>query len=145
MNFDEYTISFLLYAPAKSPQGWNLDLSEFGQALREAYPQVRYQPEEGHPKRLSFWALTDDGVEYTGFADNETRHTIALGENTIDEVAPFICWLRDTYLPSPDLVRFTSELAYARGIETDWRIPATGSEEQIIDEIQQHLRTVVGE
>ncbi len=144
MEFDEYNTAYLLYAPAKNPQGWNLDLSAFGQALDDSFPEVRYRPEEGHPARLSFWAMTAEGEEFDGIADNESRDTIALSSTTVDEAAAFILWLRDRYLPAPDLIRFTSELAFAREIETDWRIPATGDHERIADEIKQHLQVVVG-
>jgi hypothetical protein len=144
VDFDEYNTAYLLYAPVKNPQGWNLDLSAFGRALDDAFPEVRYGPEEGHSARLSFWAMTDDGEEFDGFADNESRATIALSSATVDEAASFILWLRDSYLPAPDLIRFTSELAYEREIDTDWRIPATGDHERIADEIKQHLQVVVG-
>jgi hypothetical protein len=131
MNLDEYTTSFLPYAPAKNPHGWQLDLNAFGQALREAFPDVGYRPEEGHPARLGVWGLTADGTEFDGFAGNETRDTIALRGNAVAEVAPFIAWLRDHYIASPDLIRFTSEAAFARGVETHWRIPATGGADRI--------------
>ncbi|ANP48346.1 hypothetical protein J2Z21_009827 [Streptomyces griseochromogenes] len=144
MNIEEYTTSFLLYAPAKNPHGWQLDLNAFGEALRESFPEVGYQPEEGHPARLGIWVLTADGTEFDGFADNETRDTIALRGNTITEVASFIAWLRDSYVPSPDLIRFTTEVAFARGIETDWRIPAVGGVDRIEEELRQHLLVVVG-
>ncbi|MFJ5034511.1 hypothetical protein ACIQB5_42155 [Streptomyces sp. NPDC088560] len=145
MNLDEYTTSFLLYAPAKNPHGWQLDLNAFGEALRDAFPEVGYQPEEGHPARLGIWVLTVDGIEFDGFADNETRDTIALSNNKIDEIAVFILWLRDSYLPSPDLIRFTTEAAFARGIETDWRVPTSGGVDRITEELRQHLLVVVGE
>jgi hypothetical protein len=144
VNFDEYSTSFLLYAPAKSPHAWQLDLSGFGEALHAAFPEVGYEPEEGHPARLGIWALTETGIEFDGFVDNETRDTIALSGNTVDEVAVFILWLRDSYLPSPDLIRFTTEAAFARGIDTDWRVPAAGGVDTIVEELQQHLRVIVG-
>ncbi|MET9362176.1 hypothetical protein ABZX93_14800 [Streptomyces sp. NPDC006632] len=123
---------------------WNLDLSAFGQALDDAFPEVRYGPEEGHAARLSFWAMTADGEEFDGFADNESRATIALSSATVDEAARVILWLRDSYLPAPDLIRFTSELAYERKIDTDWRVPATGDHARIADEIKHHIQVVVG-
>ncbi|SED26795.1 hypothetical protein SAMN05216483_3475 [Streptomyces sp. 2131.1] len=144
MDFDEYSTAYLLYAPAKNPQGWNLDLAAFGQALDDAFPEVRYRQEDGHSARLSFWVMTAEGEEFDGFADNESRDTIALSSTTVDEAASFILWLRDAYLPAPDLIRFTSELAYERDIDTDWRIPAGGDHERVADELKQHLQVVVG-
>jgi hypothetical protein len=144
VDFDEYSTAYLLYTPAKNPQGWNLDLAAFGQALDDAFPEVRYRQEDGHSARLSFWVMTAEGEEFDGFADNESRDTIALSSTTVDEAASFILWLRDAYLPAPDLIRFTSELAYERDIDTDWRIPAGGDHERVADELKQHLQVVVG-
>ncbi|GAA4797576.1 hypothetical protein [Streptomyces ziwulingensis] len=144
MDFDEYSTAYLLYAPAKNPQGWNLDLAAFGQALDDAFPEVRYRQEDGHSARLSFWVMTAEGEEFDGFADNESRDTIALSSTTVDEAAQFSLWLRDAYLPAPDLIRFTSELAYEGDIDTDWRIPAGGDHERVADELKQHLQVVVG-
>jgi hypothetical protein len=144
MDFDEYSTAYLLYAPAKDPKGWYLDLAAFGQALDDSFPEVRYRPEVGYPARLSFWVMRAEGEEFDGFADNESRDMIALSPTTVDEAASFILWLRDAYLPGPNLIRFTSELAYERDIDTDWRIPAGGDHEQVADELKQHLQVVVG-
>ncbi|MGW7526578.1 hypothetical protein [Streptomyces sp. NPDC054783] len=44
---------------------------------------------------MGIWVLSADGTGFDGFADNETRDTIALQGHTVAEVAPFIAWLRD--------------------------------------------------
>ncbi|MFD0033067.1 hypothetical protein ACWFR5_26080 [Streptomyces sp. NPDC055092] len=141
MDITEYTSAFLLYAPAKDPQAWHLDLAGFSEALQAAFPEVRCVPED-RPAALSFWALTNEGVVFDGFADVETRHTIMLTENTATEASEFIVWLRDHYLPSPDLIRYTTEDAVTRGLDTDWRVPSRGGREQIVEELEQHLRVV---
>lgn len=66
MHFDECNTAYLLYAPAKNPQGWSLDLAAIGQALDDSFPKVRYWQEDGHPSRLSFWAMTAEGEEFDG-------------------------------------------------------------------------------
>ncbi|SOD91555.1 hypothetical protein [Streptomyces sp. Ag109_G2-15] len=130
MDLDEHQTTYLLYAPAKNPGGWNLDLAAFGAALEATFPEVRYETRQGGQLRLSFWAVSEDGIEFTGFASNEGRDTVVLTDNTADEAAVFIAWLRDSFLPSPDLVRFSSEpaqteirelLAYAREFHGDRR------------------------
>ncbi|MFC9529910.1 hypothetical protein ACFT38_05025 [Streptomyces sp. NPDC056975] len=146
MNIDEYQTTFLLYAPAKNPQGWALDLGTFGEALREGFPEVGYQTrqnDEGEV-RLSFSAVTDSGIEITGFAKTEARDTVLIADASVDEAATFIAWLRDAYVPSPDLVRFTTEAAFERGIDSDWRVPATGDRGRIADELKQHIHVVEG-
>ncbi|SED32390.1 hypothetical protein SAMN04490357_4498 [Streptomyces misionensis] len=142
MDLDEYQTTYLLYAPAKNPGGWNLDLSTFGEALEAAFAEVRYEARQGRQFRLSFWAMTEEGIEFTGYASNEGRDTVLLADNTADEAAVFIVWLRDAFLPAPDLIRFSSEPAVEKGIETDWRMPATGDRSRIAEELKHHLGVV---
>ncbi|MFF9024157.1 hypothetical protein [Streptomyces eurythermus] len=142
MDLDEYQTTFLLYAPAKNPAGWNLDLAAFGTALEAAFPEVRYETRQGRQLRLSFWAVTDEGIEFTGFVSNEGRDTVVLVDTTAEEAAVFITWLRDSYVASPDLIRFSSEPAVEVGIETDWRLPATGDTARIADELKHHIQVV---
>ncbi|MFE2103162.1 hypothetical protein [Streptomyces sp. NPDC059468] len=142
MDLDEYQTTYLLYAPAENPGGWNLDLAAFGAALEARFPEVRYETRQGRQLRLSFWAVTEDGIEFTGFASNEGRDTVVLTDNTADEAAVFIAWFRDSVLPSPDLIRFSSEPAVEAGIETDWRMPASGDTTRIAEELKQHIQVV---
>ncbi|MEV7686431.1 hypothetical protein ACFW1F_22575 [Streptomyces bungoensis] len=144
MNLDEYQTTYLLYAPARNPAGWNLDLAAFGAALEAAFPVARYETQQGRQLRLSFWAVTEDGIEFDGFATKEGRDTVLLTDNTAGEAAVFIAWLRDSFLPSPDLIRFTTEPAVERGIETDWRVPATGDTAGIAEELKHHIQVVEG-
>ncbi|MFF3361045.1 hypothetical protein [Streptomyces misionensis] len=142
MDLDEYQTTYLLYAPAKNPDGWNLDLPAFGEALEAAFAEVRYEARQGRQLRLSFWAMTEEGIEFTGYASNEGRDTVLLTDNTADEAALFIVWLRDVFLPAPDLIRFSSEPAVEKGIETDWRMPATGDRSRIAEELKHHIGVV---
>ncbi|MGW0882823.1 hypothetical protein [Streptomyces sp. NPDC002671] len=88
--------------------------------------------------------MTQDGIEFTGFASNEGRDTVVLTDNTADEAAVFIAWLRDSFLPSPDLIRFSSEPAVERGLETDWRMPAAADTASIAEELKHHIQVVEG-
>ncbi|MGW5200810.1 hypothetical protein [Streptomyces spiralis] len=144
MDLDDYQTTYLLYAPAKNPHAWRLDLTAFGEALQAAFPGARYETRQGRQLRLSFWAMTEDGTEFTGFASTEGRDTVLLSDNTPSEAAAFIAWLRDSFLPAPDLIRFSSELAVERGIETDWRMPAEADTTHIADELKHHIQVVEG-
>ncbi|MGN5382302.1 hypothetical protein ACQ4WX_49600 [Streptomyces lasalocidi] len=53
MDLDEYQTTCLLYAPAKHPAGWNLELAAFAAALDTAFPDVRYETRQGRQLRLS--------------------------------------------------------------------------------------------
>ncbi|MFF8512998.1 hypothetical protein ACF064_33495 [Streptomyces sp. NPDC015492] len=145
---DDDRTTFLFYAPERDPHAWGLDLAGLGEALRESFSQVRYKvlrdrTHQGEPY-LSFWAGTDDGTEYDGTATVHGRDCVMLSDTTASEAASFLLWLRDTHLPAPDLVRFSSEPAVERGIETDWRLPADGDRARVADELRHHLSVVEG-
>ncbi|MET9953418.1 hypothetical protein ABZ135_17965 [Streptomyces sp. NPDC006339] len=140
--------TFLFYAPERQPHAWGLDLAGLGEALREAFPEVRYRvrqdrTHQGEPY-LSFWAAMEDGTEYEGTATVHGRDCVMLADVTAGAAASFLVWLRDRYLPAPDLIRFSSEPAVERGIETDWRLPADGGVERVAEELRHHLSVVSG-
>ncbi|WP_428956492.1 restriction endonuclease fold toxin-2 domain-containing protein [Streptomyces sp. cg35] len=58
------------------------------------------------------------------------------------KASEFLLWLRDHYLPSPGIIRYTTEDAVEQGLQTDGRVPAVGSALEIKDELEQHLRVV---
>ncbi|MFI8768193.1 hypothetical protein ACIGN6_25230 [Streptomyces sp. NPDC053792] len=137
--------TFVFYAPEREPHVWALDLTGLGEALREPFPEVRYKvrqdrTHQGEPY-LSFWA----GTEYDGTATVTGRDCVMLTDTTPGEAATFLLWLRDSYLPAPDLIRFSSEPAVERGIETDWHLPADGDARRLADELRHHLAVVHGE
>ncbi|MEU6167565.1 hypothetical protein [Streptomyces tanashiensis] len=145
---DDDRTTFFFYAPEREPHAWGLDLAGLGEALRESFAEVRDKvhqdrTHQGEPY-LSFWAGTDDGTEYDGTATVHGRDCVVLSDTTAGEAAPFLLWLRDTYLPTPGLVRFSSEPAVERGIETDWSLPANGDMARMADELRHHLSVVAG-
>ncbi|WP_329620215.1 hypothetical protein OG357_06445 [Streptomyces sp. NBC_01255] len=145
---DDDRTTFLFYAPEREPHAWGLDLAGLGETLREAFTEVRYEvrqdrTHQGEPY-LSFWAATADGTEYDGTATVHGRDCVMLADSTVGEAALFLLWLRDSCLPAPDLVRFSSEPAVERGIETDWRLPANGDAARMVDELRHHIAVVDG-
>ncbi|MEU7389773.1 hypothetical protein [Streptomyces tanashiensis] len=145
---DDDRTTFLFYAPERQPHAWSLDLAGLGEALRQSFTEARYKVRQDHTHQgepyLSFWAATDDGTEYDGTATVHGRDCVMLADTTAGEAAPFLIWLRDNHLPSPDLIRFSSEAAVDQGIETDWRLPGTGDAERVADELRHHLAVVDG-
>lgn len=55
------------------------------------------------------------------------------------EAARFALWLRDSFVPSPDLVRFTSEMALNNGDDAHGHLPPYGSVDEIAQTLQQHI------
>jgi hypothetical protein len=64
---------------------------------------------------------------------------ISIIEATADEAAVFAVWLRDSYVPSPATVRFTSSFVMDNGDEISWRLPATGDATDIAAVMRDHL------
>lgn len=58
---------------------------------------------------------------------------------TADEAAAFAVWLRDSFAPAPDLVRFVGSLAMANGEDAPSPLPAEGGREDIGDLLRRHL------
>ncbi|WP_158827798.1 hypothetical protein [Streptomyces sp. NRRL S-118] len=67
---------------------------------------------------------------------------ITLTDVTAGEAAVFAQWLRDSFVPSPHLVRFASSLAMANGEQLPWPLPAGGGLEKIEAELHRHLQSV---
>lgn len=87
---------------------------------------------EGGRSRLE--GLVDSTFDGTG--------SVLVRDASPQETAPFAAWLRDRYVPEPDLVRFTSQLALAKGHSEVRALPATGGAEDIALALQQHLNEV---
>ncbi|MGA5198573.1 hypothetical protein [Streptomyces exfoliatus] len=58
---------------------------------------------------------------------------------TADEAGVFAVWLRGSFVPAPNLVRFASSLAMANGEDTP--LPAAGGREDISGQLRRHLET----
>ncbi|MFG2871494.1 hypothetical protein [Streptomyces sp. NPDC048338] len=67
---------------------------------------------------------------------------ITLTDVTAGEAAVFARWLRDSFVPAPNLVRFGSSLAMANGEQDPWPLPVEGGEEEIATELRRHLDSV---
>ncbi|MEV0282412.1 hypothetical protein AB0I22_39490 [Streptomyces sp. NPDC050610] len=145
-DLDDYETTYLVYAPGQDPHAWQLGLERLGDALKEAFPgaraRVRQDNIHGGEPYLSFWGTADDGTVFDGAATVHGRDCLYLVDIAAPQAAVFIEWLRDSFLPKPDSILFTTELAMEAGIATDWHIPAKGGREQIAEELLRHLEIV---
>ncbi|MGW6389911.1 hypothetical protein ACWFR1_05255 [Streptomyces sp. NPDC055103] len=64
---------------------------------------------------------------------------VTLTDVTADEAGAFAVWLRDSFAPAPDLVRFANSLAMVNGEDTPSPLPAEGDREDIGDLLRRHL------
>ncbi|MFE3187119.1 hypothetical protein ACFXKR_40730 [Streptomyces violascens] len=148
LNDDDEQTTFLLYAPERTPHAWGLDLAHLGDTLRGSFHDVSYEVRQddvhGGAPYLWFWAVDRHGTGFDGTALVQGRDCIMLSSTTAGEAAGFVTWLRDSYLPAPDLIRYTSEDAIVEGIESDWKLPAASGEDDVAEELRHHLHVVSG-
>ncbi|MFF3606977.1 hypothetical protein [Streptomyces sp. NPDC002463] len=136
--------NFAFYPPEGDGGAWHATLDSLERALREAFPD----PTIGH-RRSGVREMTvldfeielapDVWVDGTAAITEPDYAYITLTDVTADEAGAFVVWLRDSFAPAPDLVRFASSLAMANGEETPSPLPAQGSREDIGDLLRRHL------
>lgn len=141
-----YRTNIGFYPPREDGGAWRSSLQELEEALRGAFahPVVEYRTSATHGQQvLSFEiALAPDvWIDGTSSMEGPDYAFITLRDVTADEAAVFATWLRDSFVPAPDLVRFISSLAMANGEETPWVLPATGGNDTVLAEIRRHIET----
>ncbi|MFF5302017.1 hypothetical protein ACFY5F_21875 [Streptomyces sp. NPDC013161] len=136
--------TFGFYPPENNPAAWQADLETFRNALERAFPdgtlERRVDPLRGVDV-LDFDIEVAPEIWITGTAAMPTPDYayITLGNVTADEAATFAQWLRDSYVPSPAVVRFISSAAMTNGQETPSPLPATGDSSEIEAALRAHL------
>ncbi|MET9378904.1 hypothetical protein ABZX98_33020 [Streptomyces sp. NPDC002992] len=136
--------NFAFYPPEGEGGAWHATLESLERALREAFPD----PTIGH-RRSGVHEMTvldfeiepapDLWVDGTAAITEPDYAYITLTDATADEAGAFAVWLRDSFVPTPNLVRFASSLAMANGEETPSPLPAHGSREDITGLLRRHL------
>ncbi|MFC9395029.1 hypothetical protein ACFTWS_17980 [Streptomyces sp. NPDC057027] len=136
--------NFAFYPPEGEGGAWHATLQTLERALREAFPD----PTIGH-RRSGIHEMTvldfeielapDVWVGGTAAITEPDYAYITLTDVTADEAGAFAVWLRDSFAPAPNLVRFASSLAMANGEETPSPLPAQGSREDLGDLLRRHL------
>lgn len=136
--------TFGFYPPENNPAAWQADLETFSGALARAFPDAvlerRVDPLRGADV-LDFDIEVTPEIWVTGTAAMPTPDYayITIGNVTADEAALFAQWLRDSYVPSPAVVRFISSAAMANGEEVPSPLPTTGDSSEIEAVLRAHL------
>ncbi|MFF7436980.1 hypothetical protein [Streptomyces sp. NPDC008122] len=136
--------NFAFYPPEGEDGAWHATLQTLERALREAFPD----PTIGH-RRSGIHEMTvlDFEIELAPdvWADGTAAITepdyayITLTDVTADEAGAFAVWLRDSFVPAPNLVRYASSLAMANGEDTPLPLPIEGGREEIGALLRRHL------
>ncbi len=137
--------TFLFYPPVNDALAWNLRLDDLAQRIERDFPGSSTDLEHGLGPRdadaLSFEVEIAEGVWLEGLATTpfEGMGTVMARLASAREAAVLAAWLRDSFIPSPELIEFSSEAAMDGGEETSWRLPRSGPVEEIAETLQQHL------
>ncbi|MFD7231083.1 hypothetical protein [Streptomyces sp. NPDC059881] len=139
--------TFSFAPPVDSATAWHLHLEDLATKITEAFPGASTDVEGDLGPRsadaLSFEVPLGDGVWLEGLATTPYPEvgSIMVMQASAEEAAHFAVWLRDSFVPSPDLVHFTSELALDAGVDTYGIIPPHGSTDEIARTLQQHIES----
>lgn len=139
--------NFAFYPPQDAGGAWDATLESLGRALREGFPGAAVERRTSGVHGmivLDFEIESAVGVWIDGTAAmTEPDYAyITLTDVTAGEAAVFARWLRDSFAPAPNLVRFASSLAMANGERDPWPLPVEGGEEEIAVELRRHLGSV---
>ncbi|MDQ1007437.1 hypothetical protein QFZ82_001922 [Streptomyces sp. V4I23] len=134
------------YPPQEDSGAWRSTLPSLEHALRQSFPDpvIEHQISPLHGEQVLEFEITlapDVWITGTSSMEGPDYAYVTLVDVTADEAAVFATWLRDSFVPAPDLVRFVSSLAMANGEESPWILPATGGSEEVVAEIRRHIDT----
>ena len=142
---DALRTTFSFAPPVNDAAAWHLQLDDLAAKITEAFPGASTSLGGDLGPRsadaLTFEVPLGDGVWLEGLATTPYPEigSIMVMQASAAEVAQFAAWLRDSFVPSPDLVHFTSELALNNGDDAYWVLPPHGSVDEITQTLQQHI------
>ncbi|NUL05711.1 hypothetical protein HRW07_21250 [Streptomyces lunaelactis] len=142
---DALRTTFSFAPPVNDAAAWHLQLDDLAAKITEAFPGASTSLGGDLGPRsadaLSFEVPLGDGVWLEGLATTPYPEigSVMVMQASAAEAAQFAAWLRDSIVPSPYLVHFTSELALNNGDDAYWVLPPHGSVDEIAQTLQQHI------
>ncbi|KOG53156.1 hypothetical protein ADK76_29020 [Streptomyces griseoflavus] len=139
--------TFLFYPPTDRANAWHMTFDGFRAALEQAFPDAftRLMPTSFRGgSYLEFEVATPDNPGLRGIATMPVEECgcITLTDASPTDAAHIAHWLRDTFISSPDLIRFSSEAALESGDESHWELPVTGDTTAIEAALREHVDAV---
>ncbi|MCD9141083.1 hypothetical protein [Streptomyces albireticuli] len=137
--------TFVFHPPVDNALAWDLSLDRLERSIEQSFPDSSAKSEGDLGPRpaatLSFEIQIAEGVWIEGLATMpfEGMGSVMITGASAVEAAVFAAWLRDSFVPSPELVEFSSELAMNGGDESVWHLPESGSVTDIAEALQRHL------
>ncbi|MER7660090.1 MULTISPECIES: hypothetical protein [unclassified Streptomyces] len=146
-DHDALRTTFSFAPPVDDAAAWHLRLDDLSARITEAFPGASTSwGEDVGPRSaetLTFEVPLGGGVWLDGLATTPYPEigSVMVMQASAVEAAQFAAWLRDSYVPAPDLVQFTSELALNNGDDAYWIVPPYASVDEIAQTLQQHIES----
>ncbi|MFF3322501.1 hypothetical protein [Streptomyces sp. NPDC002889] len=142
---DALRTTFSFAPPVNDAAAWHLQLNDLAAEIVEAFPGASTSLGGDLGPRsadaLSFEVPLGGGLWLEGLATTPYpgSGSVMVVQASAAEAARFAVWLRDSFVPAPDLVHFTSELALNSGDDAYWVLAPHGSIDEIAQTLQQHI------
>ncbi|MCX4739519.1 hypothetical protein [Streptomyces antibioticus] len=141
--------NFVFAPPPDDPAAWQASTESFQDALTRDFPDAFLEINASALRDvpvvvLDFEIEVEPDVFVAGTAAMpapDYAH-VSIIDVTAHTAALFARWLRDSYVASPDSVRFLSSFVMENGDETPWSLPATGDATEIETMLRSHLAAV---
>lgn len=142
--------NFSFAPPEDNESAWRSSLDTFEEALARAFPgaiaETRTSALRGDTVLdFDIELAPDVWVSGTAAMPAPDYANVGLIDVTADEAAVFAQWLRDTYLPSRNCVRFLSSFVMENGDETPWPLPSKGDAQALAETMRRHIATAQAE
>ncbi|MEU7044325.1 hypothetical protein AB0A77_25150 [Streptomyces varsoviensis] len=140
--------TFSFAPPTDDALAWHLRLDDLAEKITQSFPgaftQLQHELGPRDADALSFAVPVSDGEWLEGLATTpyEGMGSVMVLDASAAEAAVFAVWLRDSFIPSPELIEFTSEFALNNGDTATWKLPRSGPAGEIAEALQQHIDSV---
>ncbi|WP_234386490.1 hypothetical protein [Streptomyces sp. ERV7] len=136
--------TFLFHPPVGDAASWQMTVEGFVHVLTTSFSEAftKYRASHLRDKTVvDFEVEVGPGVWVEGVANTpvEGSAVITLVGVSASEAAQFALWLRTSMVPTPGLVRFSSERALEGGDATEWAVPSGGDLQQIVSVLEGHV------
>ncbi|MFJ8658845.1 hypothetical protein [Streptomyces sp. NPDC093795] len=123
--------NFAFYPTEAGGGAWHVTPAYLERALREAFPDatIGHRTSGVHEMTVLDFEIElspDVWLDGTAAITEPDYAYITLTDVTADEAGAFAVWLRDSFVPTPNLVRYASSLAMANGDTAALPLPTAG-------------------
>ncbi|MEW1724912.1 hypothetical protein [Streptomyces sp. NPDC093109] len=144
---DDIRATFIFHPPVDDAAAWHMTIEGFVHILTKSFPDAftKYRTSRLRGSdAVDFEVEIGKGVWLEGVAQTpvEDSAVITLVEATAREAAEFALWIRSSLIPSPELLRFSSDRAMESGYDAEWQLPPSSEVSDVEAAFLGHLESV---